>query len=444
MPEADFTPEFQRNTTVEFNRLKLKVGEKARIVMLERPTFAWTHTLRGPKLDAGQPVMTKRKRKGSDEEIVDYDLDFIGRPQCLGDYGILADAGIDPVNCPACKRAKESEEVYPPERRFAVNVIRYATGRDDQLVEPFSCTCLVWTFPEGVYNKLFSIAQEHDGLPGKDLILGPCEVPEAFQRYPIVAGARHVWNLNEQLRDYVVQTWRNNRVDNLELACGRAVEARWMRDDLQRVADRWRDVATYHQQRSGVRTDGTEAVDNRTLTAGLNDLLAVPAAAAAAPVSPAAAPAAVPVSPAPVAAAAAPPVDMAALLSSITAPSATPAPAPAAPTAPTVASAPPPPAAATPDVWPEIPGGPSAPPAAVNPQPPSPTPSPVPPSPPPAPPAPPVPPAPPAPPPMPSVAPAGQPDMAALLAPAVPTAGNGSPPPIDFAALLDGITTPAS
>jgi hypothetical protein len=239
MPQIDWKPEFKRTTSLEFDRLKLKVGEKARIILLELPTFTWVHTLRAPKIVDGRAnKVIKRRKDGT--EYADWDMDFIGRPQCLGDHATIAEDAVDPKNCPICARAQESDEVDAPERRFAINVIRYNTKADGTLTVPFSCTCVVWTFTENNYNKLTDIAQENGNLVGRDLILGPCQAPEAFQKFDIATGARNYWQESEEQKQTVLQTHKNNRIEDLEAACGRRVEAKWLRDDIEKIKGRWR------------------------------------------------------------------------------------------------------------------------------------------------------------------------------------------------------------
>lgn len=263
MPEIDFAPQFKRSgfDTLDFDRLKLKKDEKARVALLERPTFAFVHTLRAPKISNGRAVKVEKKtRRG--ETYTDWDMDFVGRPLCLGDLGILTDKGVDADNCPACKRSKETDEVAAPERRFAMNVIRY-NMRGDKLVTPFGCSCVVWSFTEGTYNRLVDIAQEHGALVGRDLVLGPC-TDEGFQKFEIQAGAQSLWQ-NDKVRQTVEETFRENRVAELERACGRKAEAKWMVKDIDMIAERWRTARG--------ETDGTEAAGASALTDGLNDLL---------------------------------------------------------------------------------------------------------------------------------------------------------------------------
>lgn len=271
MPQIDWTPEFKRNATVEFDRLKLKVGERARIVCLEKPTFTWVHTLRAPKVVDGRAFKVVKKRKDG-TEYADWDMEFIGRPQCLGDHGIIHDEGLDPANCPVCARAKASEEVFPPERRFAMNVIKYNTRADGTPVTPFGCSSQVWTFTEGTFNKLYLIAQEHGGLVGKDLILGPCQVPENYQKFDITAGGKNLWETDETVKRVVTETHNNNRVEDLEAACGRKVEVKWLKSDLEKIAEKWR-VA--HGVVSS-KPDGTEKDQVTSLKGELDNLLAPP------------------------------------------------------------------------------------------------------------------------------------------------------------------------
>lgn len=271
MPQIDWTPEHKRSTTLEFDRLKLKVGERARIVTLEKPTFTWVHTLRAPKIVDGVANKVVKKRKDG-TEYADWDMDFVGRPQCLGDFGIIADEGLDTKNCPLCERAKDSEEIGAPERRFAMNVIRYNTKADGSVVSPFGCASLVWTFTEGIFNKLYDIAQEYGGLVGRDLILGPCQAPEAFQKFDISAGAKNLWESEDKIKNIVVETHQENRTENLEAACGRRAEVRWLKEDIKKIRERW---AIAHGTKASL--DGSEKAEVANLKGELDNLLAPPA-----------------------------------------------------------------------------------------------------------------------------------------------------------------------
>jgi hypothetical protein len=269
MPQIDWTPEHKRTSSLEFDRLKLKVNERARIVLLEKPSFTWVHTLRAPKISEGRASKVIKKRKDG-SEFADWDMDFIGRPQCIGDPSAIDADGLDPQRCPVCARAKDSEETAAPERRFAINVIKYNTRADGQVVTPFGCASQVWTFTENIFNKLYEIAQEYGGLVGRDLLLGPCQVPEAFQKFDITAGAKNLWESSEDIKKIVVETHQQNRIEDLDAACGRRVEARWLKDDVEKIAKRWR-IA------HGVSSDTdkvSEKADMSSLKSELDNLLA--------------------------------------------------------------------------------------------------------------------------------------------------------------------------
>jgi hypothetical protein len=212
--------------------------------------------------------MVQVQRRG--ETQTDYDRDFIGRPLCIGDTGVLLDKGMDPDNCPACARADVSDEVLPPERRFAVNVIHYKTRNDGSLVTPFSCSSVVWQFGEGYYNKLVGIAEEHGAVVGKDLILGPCQV-EAFQKYDIMAGGQNVWSADDRIKAIVEETHANNRLDDLQAACGRKTEARWIKQDVDKIAKIWAQVRGETRPQQAEHDYGTDAAE---LSKGLDELLA--------------------------------------------------------------------------------------------------------------------------------------------------------------------------
>lgn len=279
MPQIDWTPEFKRSSTPDFDRLKLKVGERARIVIMEKPEFAWVHTLRAPKIVDGAATKVIKKRKDQ-TEYADWDYEFVSRPICLGDVTTIDEDGIDPKNCPVCEKAEKSEECSPPERRFAVNIIKYNTKSDGTVISPFGCSSQVWAFTENMFNKLLAIAQEQNGLVGKDLILGPCQPPEHFQRFDIMPGGRNAWELDESVKQVVTQTHDNNKVEDLENACGRKTEAKWLKRDIESISAAWR-VANGTQNSSA----GSEKAEAASLKGELDSLLAPPAAGEVNPVT---------------------------------------------------------------------------------------------------------------------------------------------------------------
>lgn len=266
MPEIDFDPDLKTAQRVEFNRLNLKKDEKARIALPEKLRFAWVHTLRAPEIVNGEAKKIWKERRG--EKYLDFDLGFVGRPMCTGDYGTIKDKGLDAANCPVCERSATSDQVGPPERRFAFNVIRYATNRDGKLSKPFSCSCVVWSFGDKVYNQLTDIKTEYGNLSELDLLL-TCKV-ESFQNYEMLVCKETVWKMNEDAKDRVLQTLKENRLEDVEAACGRKVERRWILDDLEKIASRWR-VANGESR--GLAVDGTEQSESKNLSDELGSLL---------------------------------------------------------------------------------------------------------------------------------------------------------------------------
>lgn len=266
MPQITFSPEHKVEFAGDFPKLKLDLGQKKRILCLEDPTYAYVHTLRAPKIVNGKAETRVVERKDK-STYVDYVKDFIGRPLCLGDLGVLQDKGVDPKNCPACKAAVSSDQVDPPQRRFAMHVIDYAVkGSTTDLAVPFSCSLVVWSFTDMVYNKLTDFVSEGYDLRKHDLLLGPCTNKD-FQKFEMMPAMTAAWLADEKVKAIVVETYKENKVKDLEACCGRKVERRWMEDDLGKIAERWR-IANGEPL-----SDPTEQADGRSLTEGLDNLL---------------------------------------------------------------------------------------------------------------------------------------------------------------------------
>jgi len=269
VPILEFKPDNKTETLSDFPRLKLDTGEKSRILCIEpSPTFAYVHTLRAPKIVDGVAVKHTTTRKDG-STYTDYVKDFIGRPLCLGDLGIVRDKGVDPTNCPACARSTATSEVDPPARRFAMHIIRYGVKPNSwDPRAPFSCEVVIWSFTDQIFNKLTDIQTTWGNLRDHDLLLGPC-TDKNFQKFEIMVAPTALWQQHEQIKQIVVETYQENRAQDLEQFCGRRVERRWMEDDIERIAQRWR-IANAETPE---RVDGTEAAGQGSLADGLNDLL---------------------------------------------------------------------------------------------------------------------------------------------------------------------------
>lgn len=231
-------------TNYDYPKLKLKTGERARILVgLESPIVEYVHTLRKPQVINGIPQMTMEKRKDQTEYETNK-MDFVGRPLCLGDGGILADKGIDPKNCPICKLAQSNPDMTgAPQRRYAMHIIRYRTkpGSVD-VATPFAPEVLVWSFTDTVFNKIVDAAEEWGDLRKHDLLLGPCK-SENFQQFDISVAAQAAWLENPEAKALTVETFKSNQIPDLSIACGSAKELRWIEEDLTSIKAAWAEVS---------------------------------------------------------------------------------------------------------------------------------------------------------------------------------------------------------
>lgn len=242
MPLARFTEDYKPKTFETFPKLKLTKNEKARIICLEDPTYEYVHTIRAPKLENGEPVSKDEERKDGSVQVK-YVMDFISRPLCLGDEGIIRDKGLDAKNCPVCAEAKISDTVDKPQKRFAMNVVQYATKSGTfEPRKPFAVDNVVWSFTENVFSKLYDIVEEHGDLKNVDLLLGPCEV-EQFQKFDINPGGKTcVYLLSDKTKEITLETYKENRHVDLSSACGMRKDRRGLENDLETVRYRWAKV----------------------------------------------------------------------------------------------------------------------------------------------------------------------------------------------------------
>lgn len=277
MPQLPFDTKHKTESLADFPKLRLEQNERARILLLEDPTFAYVHDLRAPKIVNGKAELKEIERSDK-STYIDFVKDFIGRPQCLGDIGILTDKGIDAKNCPACQVASESDEVDKPKRRFAVPVIAYSIKHGGfEVREPFGCEVLVWSFTDQTFNKLVDFATEWGDLKNHDLLLGPCENKQ-WQKFDIKVSKTAAWQLDDERKSLVVATYKGNKPSgDLENFCGRKVTRTWMLDDVAKIQKRWR-IAN-----GAPEDDGTQAVSSASLASGLQGLLEDTAPADGAP-----------------------------------------------------------------------------------------------------------------------------------------------------------------
>lgn len=279
-PRVEFKAENKVATTnYDYPKLKLKSGERARIVVgLESPIVEYVHTLRKPQIVNGVPVTFEAERKDG-SKYIDHKMDFISRPICLGDQTILDDKGSDPKNCPMCKLAQDYPDYgQAPKRRYAMHIVRYRTkGGTTEVATPFSVEVLVWSFTDTVFNKIVDFKEEWGDLRKHDLLLGPC-TNEMFQQFDITVAAKAAWLEDEQRQKLTAETFKENQIPDLTIAAGSVKQKQWIEQDVQTILEAWGDVRGAEEQFPETATD---------LGADLSNLLDKAPAA-----SPAAAPAA--------------------------------------------------------------------------------------------------------------------------------------------------------
>lgn len=277
MPVVDFDQSNKVQTTnFDYPKLKLKNGQRARILLLESPTVEYVHTLRAPQIVNGIPQMGTEKRKDG-TEYQDYKKDFVSRPLCLGDFNVLQAKGSDPERCQMCRMAQEHPDwVQAPQRRYAMHVINYkikAGGFD--LVTPFSVEVVVWSFTDTIFNQIIDFKTEWGDLRQHDLLLGPC-TNETFQKFEINVGAKAGWLEDEARKALTVETYKNNQIPDLAIACGSRKESRWVDLDLEKIREGWNVIAA-----SGTTPGQVASTSSASLTDSLSDLLDTPPATTA-------------------------------------------------------------------------------------------------------------------------------------------------------------------
>ena len=232
-------------TNYDYPKLKLKVGERARIMVgLEDPIVEYVHTLRKPQIINGVPQFETVKDRNGKESQANV-MDFVSRPICVGDKTVLESKGSDPKNCPMCKLAQEHPDMTkPPQRRYAMHVIRYATkGGTTEIATPFRVEVLVWAFTDTVFNKIVDAAEEFGDLRKHDLLLGPCQAPEHFQKFDISPAAKAAWLESAERKSLTVQTFKENQIPDLTIAAGSAKQKQWIEEDVQSIKDAWAEAS---------------------------------------------------------------------------------------------------------------------------------------------------------------------------------------------------------
>lgn len=254
MSRVAFTDEVSpaaRNSGDLFPKLKLKQGEKARVVLLEGPERVYVHSLYEPKIENGKGVLVEKKRK--DQSTYEaYDETFLKKFQCLGDEEVLFQSGVDVTHCPACKASTQFDPFKAPVPSYALNLIKYNTKADGDLALPFSVTALVWAFGPQKFEQIRSFAKEYGDLKQHDLVLGPC-VHETYQKYDMLVSPRAAWQQDDSTKKLTLETFKANRIEDLTKVIAQEMDAAQVSTYLERIKHKW-DII------NGVAVSNTEAV----------------------------------------------------------------------------------------------------------------------------------------------------------------------------------------
>lgn len=267
-----------KTTNYDFPKLKLEKDEVARVLLIEpEPAAEYVYTLRAPVLEDGVPVYEEREsRKG--EKYTTLKMRFVSRPIALGDFNKLQDGDLDAKNdILGAYATKYPDRLQAPQRRFATNIIRYKTAKkgSNEIQRPFSVDLLVWSFTDKVFSKLVDFTREWGGeeqnLRNHDLILGPCTNP-LYQQFDISVASKAAWREDPEYQKLVVETYKNNRIDDLSVACGQKKEERFIQMDLDEVTEAWEQVRAYENRQKGIDVFDTKTEDT-SLSEDLGSLL---------------------------------------------------------------------------------------------------------------------------------------------------------------------------
>lgn len=247
---TDEVPASQRGGDV-FPKLKLKMGEKARVALLEGPERVYVHQLYEPVIVDGKGVkITKERRDKSTYEA--YDEKFLKSFQCLGDEGTINESGADTKNCPACRASAQFSYFKAPAPRYALNVIKYSLKPNGDLSSPYSPAVQVWVFGPQKFEEIRNIAKEGFDLSKVDLVLGPCQ-HEDFQKYTMTVSNKAAWLETKETEKITMEAFRENRIDPLGKVVAPMMDADIIQTYVDRITHAWNII-------NGTVVSPTEAV----------------------------------------------------------------------------------------------------------------------------------------------------------------------------------------
>jgi hypothetical protein len=290
-PFMPFDPENKAENPFDYPKLTLDKGERGRVNIIEpAPIVEYVHTLRAPKIVNGKPVINMVPGRDGGDPTPQTEMDFIGRPLCLGDPETLKEKGMDPERCPICEASKLSDAVRSPERRFAIHVVRYQLKQGEfDVSEPFGAQIVAWVFPDKIFNTLIEYKKDWQESPDEkaplrkhDLLLGPCENKQ-FQKFDIRPSTSPAeWIRTKERQVYVAELYQKNQTPYLESLIGRRLERARLMEDLDKVLARNR-VAFGGAPATAVE-ETVSSIDMDAIMRGESEAPAAPTEAPEAPV----------------------------------------------------------------------------------------------------------------------------------------------------------------
>lgn len=260
----------------KINKFKLDANEKARVLIgLGKLEAQYVHNLERPLIENGEPVFHQVKRR-DDTFVTEVKTEWVSTLLSQGDQSILADKGSDPKNCIiGAFAAKHPSWVKPePMLKYAANIIRYQTKPGTYDVKtPFSVEAMVWAFSGKKYETLYEIAQEWgpDVFRMKDLRFGPC-TNKVFQQFEISTAKDAAYLKNSDDEKTVMDTYNENKLEDLSEAIGRRKEDHYIQMDLDSIAEAWAVVDAYNARKAGLTVDlGETSADSSNELGGLLD-----------------------------------------------------------------------------------------------------------------------------------------------------------------------------
>jgi hypothetical protein len=253
MARIQFTDEVspaQRGGEV-FPKLKLKMGEKARVALLEGPEQTYVHQMYEPLIVDGRGVKVQKERRDKSTYEA-YDEKFLKSFQCLGDEETLFQSGADAKNCPACRASAQASYFKAPTPRYALNVIKYGLKPNGDISSPYSPAVQVWVFGPQKFEEIRNIAKEGFDLSKVDLVLGPCQ-HEDFQKYTMTVSNKAAWLENKDTEKTTMEAFRENRIEDLAKVIAPKLDADMIQGYVDRINHAWNVI-------NGTVVSPTEAV----------------------------------------------------------------------------------------------------------------------------------------------------------------------------------------